>query len=727
MNFCKQHGIIQQFTVPHTPQQNGVAERKNRTLVECARSMLQGKGISNGLWAEAINTAVYLKNRSPTKCLGFKTPFEALFGLKPTVDHLRIFGSKAFAHILKLDRKKLDPKALKCIFVGYGTEYKAYKLYNPVTHKVFASRDVIFHEQTEDGKEDSDDESHIPFMIELNSEDEEEQVQEQEQKQEEVAADGIISDDAGLDSTETERVEVSSLPRRSGRKTRLLAKLRDYALMSKILNIVEPLNYEEASRSDEWRAAMHEEMESIYRNHTWDLVELPKGKTPIGCKWVYKPKINADGTVEKFKARLVAKGYSQQEGIDFDDTFAPVAKINTIRMLICLATKHKWKLHQLDVKSAFLNGELKEEIYLVQPPGFVKKGQEHFVCKLHKALYGLKQAPRSCYDKIDSFFVQHSFHKSLNDPNLYTKINKQRQIILISLYVDDMIIIGNANSLIKEIKQKMSQEFEMKDLGDLHYCLGLEVWKDSGQTFLTQGKYARNLLERFRMEQCKTAATPLQQNLKLSSDDGTKQVDATLYRQLVGSLIYLTTTRSYLAYSVSVLSQLMSRPLDSHWNAAKCVLRYLSDTCNYGILYTDSSNITLAGYSDSDWAGNLDDRRSITEYQAFCAATCEAIWLRRLLSDAGEGQKSATSIKIDNQSTIKLAYNPVFHKNTKHIDTQFHFVREKIQSKEICVDYCNTCDNLADIFTKPLGRIKFELLRRMLGVHNNPFFINGGR
>lgn len=401
-----------------------------------------------------------------------------------------------------------------------------------------------------------------------------------------------------------------------------------------------------------------------------------------------------------------------------------------------------------------MNGELKEEIYLVQPPGFVKKGQEHLVCKLHKALYGLKQAPRSWYDKIDSFFVQHSFHKSLNDPNLYTKINKQRQIILISLYVDDMIITGNANSLIKEIKQQMSQEFEMKDLGDLHYCLELEVWKDSGQTFLTQGKYVRNLLERFRMEQCKTAATPLQQNLKLSSDDGTKQVDATLYRQLVGSLIYLTTTRPDLAYSVSVLSQFMSRPLDSHWNAAKCVLRYLSGTCNYGILYTDSSDVTLAGYSDSDWAGNLDDRRSITgyafsigsgviswcskkkstvalsscegEYQALCAATCEAIWLRRLLSDAGEGQKAATSIKTDNQSTIKLAYNPVFHKNTKHIDTQFHFVREKIQSKEICVDYCNTCDNLADIFTKPLGRIEFELLRGMLGVHNNPFFIKGG-
>lgn len=223
-----------------------------------------------------------------------------------------------------------------------------------MTHKVFANRDVIFHEQTEDGKEDSHSDNYIPLLIEMNSDEDEEQ--EQEQKQEEVAADSVISEDAGPESAETDRVEVSPLPRRSGRKTRLPERLKGYALMSKILNIVELSNYEEASKSYEWRAAMHEEIESIYRNHTWDLVELPEGKTPIGCNWLYKPKINADGSAEKFKARLVAKGYSQEEGIDFDDTFSPVAKLNIIRMLISLAIKHKWKLHQLDVKSTFLNG-----------------------------------------------------------------------------------------------------------------------------------------------------------------------------------------------------------------------------------------------------------------------------------------------------------------------------------------------------------------------------------
>eukprot|EP00253_Pinus_taeda_P035573 PITA_35573 len=254
-----------------------------------------------------------------------------------------------------------------------------------------------------------------------------------------------------------------------------------------------------------------------------------------------------------------------------------------------------------------------------------------------------------------------------------------------------MIITGNANNLIKEIKQQMSQVFEMKDLRNLHYCLGLEVWKDSRQTFLTQGKYARSLLERFRMQQCRSTATPLQQNLRLSSDDNTKDVDATMYRQLVGNSDWagnLDDRRSIIGYAFSIGSRVIA------WSSKK------------------QSTVALSSCE--------------AECQALCAATCEAIWLRRLLNDAGEEQKESTIIKTDNQSTIKLAYNPVFHKNTKHIDTKVHFVREKQQSKEICVEYCKTCDNMADIFTKPLGCVKFELFRGMLGVQDNPFSIKGG-
>eukprot|EP00253_Pinus_taeda_P029133 PITA_29133 len=286
-----------------------------------------------------------------------------------------------------------------------------------------------------------------------------------------------------------------------------------------------------------------------------------------------------------------------------------------------------------------------------------------------------------------------------------------------------MIITRNAYDLIKGIKRLMTQVFEMKDLGSLHYCLGLEVFRDTGQTFLTQGKYARNLLEKFRMDRCRSTATHLQQNLKLSSDDGTKEVDATMYIHLVGSLIYLTTTRPDLAYSVSVLSEFMLKLLESHWIAAKSMLRYLCGTIHFGYAFNIGSGVIA-------WSSKKQSTVAFSsceaEYQALCAATCEAIWLRRLLKYAGKEQKQPTSIKSDNQGTIKLAYNLVFHKNTKHIDTQFHFVREKIQSNEIEVEYCKTCDNVADIFTKPLARVKFELFRKMLGVQENPFSIMGG-
>jgi hypothetical protein len=283
--------------------------------------------------------------------------------------------------------------------------------------------------------------------------------------------------------------------------------------------------------------------------------------------------------------------------------------LNTIRLLIALATKYHWKLHQLDVKSAFLNGQLKEEVYLTQPEVFVEHGQEHLVCKLKKSLYGLKHAPRSWYEKMESFFPQQGFMRSKSDPNMYTKFDEKRYIVLIFLYVNDLIITGNARKLINEIKEQLSQVFEMKDLGELHYCLGLEAWRNAGQTFVCQNKYVREVLKRFKMDRCMSSTVLMQQNVKLSYDDGSKEVNGTMYRQMVGSLNYLTTTRPNIAYFVSVLSQFMAKPQESHWNAAKAVLRYLKGTLDYGIKYIDASDIELTSYSDFDWASNLDDRK----------------------------------------------------------------------------------------------------------------------
>jgi hypothetical protein len=440
------------------------------------------------------------------------------------VSHLRIFGSKAFAHIPKEDRRKLDAKAVKCIFIGYCTEYKAYKMFDPNNHKVFASRDVLFHENADEVRKTYDyDVWNLPKENEENDNEKEEEVQGE--------APSIV------DSTSSQSMprrgegtpQRSEELRRKTRQSKTPVRYRDYALITQAMNVVEPLNYEQAKDHKEWMDAMKEEHDSIIKNETRELTELSENKTPIGSKWLFKYKFNVDGSIDKYKARLVSKGYSQKEGIDYEDTFAPVAKMNTIRLMIALATKNNWQWHQLDVKSTFLNGELKEEVYLVQPEGFVKKGKEHLVCKLKKDLYGLKQGPRSWYEKIDTFFFQQGFIKSKSDPNLYIKKDRNGQIALISLYVDDLIITGSATGMIEEIKIKLSQQFEMKDLGHLHYCLGLEVWRENGKTLITQSKYTKEVLRRFNMNTCKPISTPLEQNVKLSNNDDSKEVDGTLY------------------------------------------------------------------------------------------------------------------------------------------------------------------------------------------------------
>ena len=295
--------------------------------------------------------------------------------------------------------------------------------------------------------------------------------------------------------------------------------------------------------------------------------------------------------------------------------------------------------------------------------------------------------------------------------------------------------------------------FELKDLGELHYCLGPEIWREDGKTMVIQRNYTREILKRFNMHECKEASTPLEQNVKLSSVDETKEVNGTLYRQLVGSLNYLTTTRPDISYSVNILSQFMAKPLKSHWIAAKKVIHYLKGTVNFGLMYADNCDVELTGYSNLDQVGDIDDRKSTSryvfnigsgvmswsskkqptvsvssievEYKALCNATCEVVWLRRILEDIGNKQIKPTILKCDNQSFIKLAHNPIYHARTKHIEIQHHFVREKIQSKEIDLVYCNTTDNVTDIFTKPLGKINIEKCRKQLGVVENLFLHKG--
>eukprot|EP00253_Pinus_taeda_P009468 PITA_09468 len=470
---------------------------------------------------------------------------------------------------------------------------------------------------------------------------------------------------------------------------------------------------------------MDAEFQSLQKNHTWTLSDLPEGKKPISCKWVYKVKYNADGTLDKYKARLVARGFSQKEGIDYAETFAPTAKMSTIRLVLALAAQFKWKVHQMDVKSAFLNGDLQEEVYMTQPPGFKITGQEQKVCRLAKALYGLKQAPRAWYMKIDQYLTDH----------------------------DDLIITGSSAHLIHGINQDLCRTFDMTDLGLLHYCLGIEVWQTENHIFLSQSKYANNLVDRFRMQDCKPATTPMEPGLKLSAQSSSLPVDETLFRQLVGSLIYLTAIRPDISFAVSYISRFMSALKDDHWITTKRVLRYVRGTSDYGLLYTRSSDPILSGYTDSDWVGSVDDRKSTVgyvfslgsgavtwtskkqqvvalssteaEYRGAVKASYEAVWLRRMLADMHASQTGPTSLFCDNQGVLKLAKNPVFHERTKHVETHCHYIRQRVKDGSVQLRYAPTTEQPANIFTKPLGPAKFEQFKGSIGVVNR-LSIKGG-
>jgi hypothetical protein len=411
-----------------------------------------------------------------------------------------------------------------------------------------------------------------------------------------------------------------------------------------------------------------------------------------------------------------------------------VARYTLIRTIIALAAKMKWKLCQMDVKTTFLNGVIEEEVYIEKPQGFeVKDGKSH-VCRLKKALYGLKKALRTWYGHIDSVLTSLGFTKSKADSNLYFKIMNDEPVILL-LYMDDLFLTGEEKFII-ECKKRLASEFEMKDLVLMHYFLGLEVWQSPERIFLNQGKYTVKILKRFNMLECKPMNTSMEAKLKLLVDTSSDLIDATLYRQIIGSLMYLTNTRPDMCFAVNTLSEFLVEPRHVHLVAAKHVMRYLKGTLDCGLSYDGDHDFTLSGYTDSDWAGSVADRKNTfgccfslgstmiswqsrkqssialstteAEYIAACSASCEAIWLRKLLTGLFDLEMKATTILCDNQSCIKMTENPVFHNKSKHIEIRYHYIRDVVQRGALNLQYISTDEQVADVLTKPLSRVKFE-------------------
>ncbi|KAI3694073.1 hypothetical protein L1987_77032 [Smallanthus sonchifolius] len=531
-----------------------------------------------------------------------------------------------------------------------------------------------------------------------------------------------------------------------------LAPLTTHPLHHSLFSSHIPKGIKTALKNPKWIQAMHDELKALHANQTWTLVPRPTSTNIVGSKWIYRIKYKSNGSIDRYKARLVAQGFTQIPGLDFTHTFSPVVKSSTIRVVLSLATINNWTLRQLDVNNAFLNGHLTETIFMEQPPGFEDSHRPNHVCKLNRALYGLKQAPRAWFQRLSSFLLNRGFHNSRADTSLFI-YNHQGILIYLLVYVDDIIITGNNENFINNFTSCLNKEFKIKDLGSLNFFLGLEVHHTKSGLFLNQSKYAHDILTRAGLLDSKPVATPLTSK-DIFTSEGQPFHDPTLYRSLVGALQYLTITRPDLSYAVNQASQFLQTPTTTHFQLVKRILRYVKGTLAYGLTFDRPPNTTLLGFSDADWARCIDTRRSTygyciylggnlvswsakkqptvsrssceSEYRAMANTAAEIIWLTNLLRELHALPPGRPTLLCDNKSALFLSQNPISHKRAKHIDIDYHFVRELVTAGKLHTKFISTDNQVADIFTKSLPKPLFERFRTMLRLGPPPTCINGG-
>ncbi|BBH09514.1 hypothetical protein Prudu_022027 [Prunus dulcis] len=688
-SFLDSKGIIHQLSCPSTPQQNGLAERKNRHVIETALTLLVPANLPGQFWYHAVAHAAYLINFMPSIALGNQSPFQKLFDKPPPLQHLRVFGTAAppivvsISHHVPSLASSPVPNLASSQSSDIPSRVSASFGGDPVL--VGSSADSIENLQVLNAQQLQvllpSQESSSPFMPPPMH------------PMQTRSKSGIVKPKP----FEEYQCYLTTIP-----------SLHDAA---------EPATYKAASQSSVWIQAMREEIEALHTQGTWDLVSMPVDKNIVGSRWVYRVKKNSDGSVARHKARLVAQGFSQAPGLDFSETFSPVVRHTTVRLVLSIAAMNRWSLRQLDVKNAFLHGDLEEEVFMRQPQGFEDSKYPTHVCRLRKSLYGLKQAPRAWNAKFTGHLPAIGFTVSHSDPSLFVKHVGSDSVILL-LYVDDIILTGSKDSLVQEVIDELSAVFEMKDMGRLTYFLGLQIsYHDNGDIFVCQTKYARDLLAKAGMDTCRSCTTPCKPHCQLLASEGDSLSDPTIYRSIVGALQYLTFTRPDLCYAVNTVCQYMTQPSDLHFQLVKRILRYIHGTLDHGLNFT-SGSWDLHAYSDADWASDVNTRRSTTgfvvylgnnpvswqskkqnsvsrssteaEYRALANTAADLAWVRQVLLDLKIFLPQPPTIHCDNLSALALSSNPVYHSRIKHLDIDFHFVRERVQKKDLFVQYIPT-------------------------------------
>ena len=731
------YGIARRLTVPYTPEQNGVAERCNRTLMDMARCLLIESGMPPAFWAEAVNTANYIRNCAPTSKLKGSTPYQSRYGKPPNVSIFQRFGIGVYVSDRTPSLGKLQPRAKKGIFIGYSTESKGFRVWLQNERKIVVSRDVKFLKNVSTNIDnalptniddvfpidegDNDNKSSGSRTVDI--------IENPELVIEKSKDDDV---DNSIEEPEYEgEVDSNQVLRRSDRILKS-KKMNEFVYKIQKANddSSEPLTIEEAfSREDAqyWREAVKVELQSLEENDTWDIVDLPEGRKPVKCKWVFKQKTDENGVIIRYKARLVAKGCSQKQGIDYNETYSPVIRYSSLRYLIALSVKNKLKINQMDAVTAFLQGDLKEDIYMQMPENVGTKK----VCKLKKAIYGLKQSGREWNIKLCSFLKSYGLENSKVDPCIYLNSNKT---LVVAIYVDDLLIFWKDENNLNTLKQALCNKFKMKDLGTAKNVVGLNITYESDGIALNQSKYINEILKRFKMEECNPCSTPSDLNQKLTNDmiESNNLVGKVPYQEAVGSLIYVSQgTRPDIAYAVNNVSRFNNNHGEAHWKAVKRIFRYLKGTINYKLHYVRNEDIV--GFCDADWAADVIKRRSCTgyvfnfcggaiswaskhqptvalstteaEYMSLACGTQEAMWLKQLQDDL-EAEAKKLVINCDNNSALKLAENDRYRARTKHIDVRHHFIRDKLEEGLLIIKHVPTDGMVADALTKPVPREK---------------------
>ncbi|KAG8495219.1 hypothetical protein CXB51_012817 [Gossypium anomalum] len=714
-------GIIHQSSYSHTPQQNGVAERKHRHLLEVARSLKFQSNMPSKFWGECVLAACFIINRLPTPLLSWKSPFEVFYKKLPDLSCLKVFGCLCYATTPRYS-DKFSPKAIPSVFMGYSAVQKGYVLFNLHTKTFFVNRDVIFHEDIFPFKFPVESPFFFPTSDNTMFLDLDDSVPHLPPPIAPLSDSFLIPSGSSPDSPVTSSSITQPL-RRTSRLPKRPQWMQDYVYSSShlpyhtrcfaanISAVTETHTYQEAILDSRWVDAMKQEIRALEENGTWEVVSLPQGKVPIGCKWVYKVKYQSDGSIEQFKARLVGKGYRQRAGLDFQETFSPVAKQVTVRTVISVAAMNDWPLFQMDVYNAFLQGDLYEEVYMDLP-------------------------------------------ERKHDYSLFTKKQGDKIVVLL-VYVDDLLITGNDIGMIDELKRVLHSSFKMKDLGELKFFLGIEIARSNSGIVLSQRKYALELISDAGFGEAKPASTPLEQNKRfttveyddlvdLRSCNDELMQDVSTYQRLMGRLLYLTNTRPDISYAVQHLSQFMQNPKKFHYEAALRIIQYIKKSPGQGIFLAADNKAQLIAYCDSDWATCPMTRRSITgfciklgnslvswkskkqstvsrssaeaEYRSMASTVAEIVWLHGLLKEICFDQIVPALLFSDSQAALQIAANPVFHERTKHIEIDCHFVREKIREGLVRTQHVRTDEQLADVMTKALGVQQHEYLVTKLGV-----------